>query len=1061
MGRKRITVLILASFLTLSCDSNKEIGQAKEFTVDDSTVAYLEGVFNRVSHLGSELNVEFVFVSDGAAFAQSTEGVVRLSTAMLHLIHNEAELACLLAHELGHHSLGHVNERKGAERPYSADQEIAADAIALETCAKAGYAPIAYLDLIRRVTLILEGVPASSRELPETAQERINSGLAIIVGLSVTSPTNYFTGRYYAHARGAGSQLTEYIDHRDSDFLNFLGPIGVHDVAEAAVGCTDLISDTYGDDPALYKDVKEKTNDWLRSECTAENVKAVPSNYYDAFGHCYFACRAESYGAGCADLGIAREEARELGAWIEENDPKLGEFLREEGPKALKDIVKEHDSYYPDINNNRAGVDASRDEGDCYWSCANAADLGRLDFSAPQRAFIECNTLEELENPRAPNTQTYELKMTGDCSGALRSSTHKFRNNKPYPIEYYAQTEGESTEATINNTGVLGVRKTVEIQIDGGCICQCGSPSAGLDKLVIRATRDDSDIPVLDGEVVEEVPMTISCSAVPEDCGGSSGEPHIATMGKLAFDFQAAGEFVLARTEDGIFEVQTRQRPWARGNNVTLNTAVAVGIAEHRVGVYRVSGDPKVLVNGKSVELQDFEKRELGSDGSVQRFGLTYVIQDNVGRSAVVKVYPNNLNVLVHVPPNTEIVGLLGGDDSENLPTLRDGRIIDAPVLHNQLYGEFADSWALRQEESLFDYESGKGPEDYRDKRIPMERFTVDNLSSAQRQHGEEVCRTAGVTNPIELENCTLDVGLTGDASFADPAFSADYPLRPLQIGFAPTTQSNQAMTGKATLSFPTSAAAGSSIAVRWTGPANDRDYISLARKEQIASHYSVYSYLAEDTDTVTLRVPGIPGNYEIRYVIDRDSQVIASAPLEVTPVTATLDAPTQAGAGSSIAVRWTGPANDRDYISLARKEQIASHYSVYSYLAEDTDTVTLRVPGIPGNYEIRYVIDRDSQVIASAPLEVTPVTATLDAPDTAEVDSIISVKWSGPANYRDYITLARKEQIASHYLVYSYLADDTDTITLRTPGEPGQYVIRYVIDRDSQIVASIPITIK
>ncbi len=70
----------------------------------------------------------------------------------------------------------------------------------------------------------------------------------------------------------------------------------------------------------------------------------------------------------------------------------------------------------------------------------------------------------------------------------------------------------------------------------------------------------------------------------PSGGGGSNGDPHLATFDGVRYDFQAAGEFVLARGPG--FEVQARQEPWRSSRSVSINTQFAM-----RVGAARVTVD--------------------------------------------------------------------------------------------------------------------------------------------------------------------------------------------------------------------------------------------------------------------------------------------------------------------------------------------------------------------------------------------------------------------------------------------------------------------------------------
>ncbi len=44
-------------------------------------------------------------------------------------------------------------------------------------------------------------------------------------------------------------------------------------------------------------------------------------------------------------------------------------------------------------------------------------------------------------------------------------------------------------------------------------------------------------------------------------CAMSNGDPHLVTIDDRGYEFQAAGEFVLLRANDGTFEIQARPEP--------------------------------------------------------------------------------------------------------------------------------------------------------------------------------------------------------------------------------------------------------------------------------------------------------------------------------------------------------------------------------------------------------------------------------------------------------------------------------------------------------------------
>ena len=87
-----------------------------------------------------------------------------------------------------------------------------------------------------------------------------------------------------------------------------------------------------------------------------------------------------------------------------------------------------------------------------------------------------------------------------------------------------------------------------------------------------------------------QVPPTVTPTPDPGGMGplgpgSSSGDPHLRTPDGLAYDFQAAGEFVLVQATAGDLTVQVRQEPVGTSTVASMNTAVAMSVAGDRVGL--------------------------------------------------------------------------------------------------------------------------------------------------------------------------------------------------------------------------------------------------------------------------------------------------------------------------------------------------------------------------------------------------------------------------------------------------------------------------------------------
>jgi hypothetical protein len=83
------------------------------------------------------------------------------------------------------------------------------------------------------------------------------------------------------------------------------------------------------------------------------------------------------------------------------------------------------------------------------------------------------------------------------------------------------------------------------------------------------------------------------------------------------------------------------------------------------------------------------------------------------------------------------------------------------------IYPTFADSWRIKQAESIFSYESGKNSMSFTDTKFPYQEFT---FSQTAIQQSESRCRQAGINREPFLSQCIYDFSLTGDISFAESA---------------------------------------------------------------------------------------------------------------------------------------------------------------------------------------------------------------------------------------------------------------------------------------------------
>ncbi|NJN52741.1 MAG: VWA domain-containing protein, partial [Gammaproteobacteria bacterium] len=242
-------------------------------------------------------------------------------------------------------------------------------------------------------------------------------------------------------------------------------------------------------------------------------------------------------------------------------------------------------------------------------------------------------------------------------------------------------------------------------------------------------------------------------------------------------------------------------------------------------------------------------------------------------------------------------------------------------------------------------------------------------------------------------------------------------------------------------LTSPAQANVGETIKVHFTGEAARTDFISIDTKGAADRDYGPYAYPAR-SNPVTIRAPDTAGAYEVRYHLGSTYAVVASAPLTLTAVAATLEFESPAPAGGKLAVRWTGPNYAQDFISIDDKGAAERSYGRYAYPASG-NPVSIQLPDAPGEYDVRYHLGQSYDVIGTAPLTVRGVDASLEAVDTIGAGGAIEVRWRGPNNPQDFISIDATGAGDRDYGPYAYPALG-NPVSIRVPDLAGAYVLRY-----------------
>jgi hypothetical protein len=252
--------------------------------------------------------------------------------------------------------------------------------------------------------------------------------------------------------------------------------------------------------------------------------------------------------------------------------------------------------------------------------------------------------------------------------------------------------------------------------------------------------------------------------------GWARGDIHIDTIDGNRYSNQAAGEFLLFENE--ATTVQIRTEPWGDSDVVSVATALAFTIGEHMVSVH-AGGETRM--DGEVVQLERGIPMPIAGGELLWWHGGWVVVWPD---GTILRVHERDVALVASVTPSPgPTTGLFGDNDgdSDNDLFTREGQLLDTDADEDfeSFYDVYIDSWRITNEESLFNYDEGESTETFTIGGFPSVRARADDLPDDLFADAEFLCTALGVTAEEVVDNCILDVALTGDPMFAYDAYLA------------------------------------------------------------------------------------------------------------------------------------------------------------------------------------------------------------------------------------------------------------------------------------------------
>ena len=383
--------------------------------------------------------------------------------------------------------------------------------------------------------------------------------------------------------------------------------------------------------------------------------------------------------------------------------------------------------------------------------------------------------------------------------------------------------------------------------------------------------------PPIDGTVTVNVPQ-----------GGGHGDVHLTTFDGLHYDFQAVGEFVLAKSTavGDTFQVQIRLADYGGGeSSPTVTTEMGIQVGNDRVS-FCVGRTATVWVDGVASNLSPTANTLTLAGGTITELSQgNYQVTERTGEVVQITDSGTYLGYTIDLAPSVKpgsVAGLLGTyTGTANAFQLPNGTALGSNLTSVQLYQTFGNAWRITDGTSLLDYGTGENTATYTDLTHPSYGLPVSSLPTDVVAAAKAAVAAAGITDPTAAADATYDYLVTGNPSFITSA-AATGALAPVtstavvtpsappppSIGISPSTPMVTELSGQTPVTFTVSltSAATADTVVNYT--------VSVAAIDAGKSYFSASDFGGTlPSGTITI----LKGQSEAQFTVNVPDTALGS----------------------------------------------------------------------------------------------------------------------------------------------------------------------------------------